>query len=184
MGAPIFPGQINRWILIMLRSLPGSGSADVQRYARGFVQRNAPAATDISIVSESLQAPSVGRVVAARANQVPEPLLASGQPVFVVVDFVPRSTVREVQWPIEKFVAIDLVPVTPDPPVDGEIMLEEVIEPTGEAPPERTPGDRILEELGLPPSGELGDTVKAGGTVLGLAAAVAAGLWLWLRGTK
>lgn len=162
--ATLFPGRLNRWSLIVSREV-AANDADVERVARGLVQRlERNSASDFRLIRTSASRLSPPGIIQTRETvpQAPIPFATVGPVVWADVEFAWRSATDSVPWPAERF-AGGLLPV--DDPTDADVMLDSVGTSPGEAPAQRTPGERIVDEVTDAVGGNVG--VAIGGTILG-----------------
>ena len=195
--APLFPGKVNRWVLVRtLRDNPTPDdlketlAATFSKWFSGTpfdpvlpsdgTTRSATA--DLikleRVSKERLSFPQAAR----RREELPGllPTLRSGEVVWLEVSFAYRGQLVDMPWPVRTGAAVQL-DTSARCPTGADWMLDSAAVPTTDAPPEKSSSDKAGEALG-------GAAKKLGSGLFDVLwlplALVGAGLLMYLVGVR
>jgi hypothetical protein len=194
---PLFPGKVNRWILV--RTLRDNPTPDDLKttLAATFVKwfdgtpfdpvlpsdgttrsANADLIKLERVSKERLSFPQTAR----RREQLPGvlPTVQPGQIVWLEVSFAYRGHLEDMPWPVRTGAAVQLKS-SAQCPVGADWILDSAAVPTADAPPEKSSGEKA--------GGALGSAAgKVGGSLLDALwvplALVGAGLLIYFVGVR
>lgn len=169
---PLFPGKMNRWVLV--RTLRDNPTPDdlKQTLAATFSKwfggmpfdpvltsdgttrsANADLIKLERVSKERLSFPESAR----RREQLPGqlPTVRSGEVVWLEVSFAYRGQLVDMPWPVRTGAAVQL-DTSARCPVNSDWMLDSVAVPTANAPPEKSSTDKAGDALGGA-AGQLGE---------------------------
>jgi hypothetical protein len=159
---PLFPGKVNRWILV--RTLRDDPTPEDLRttLAAVFVKWFDGTVLDPAFVYENttrsatadlikLERVSRDRLMfanpARRREELPGaiPTLRSGAHVWLEVSFAYRGQQADMPWPVRTSAMVQLES-SAQCPVDADWILDSAALPTEAAPPEMSTGEKLAEE--------------------------------------
>jgi len=161
---PLFPGKVNRWVLV--RSLRDNPTPDdlKQTLAATFVKwfRGTPfdpvLPTDGTTRSANADLIKLERVskerlsfpqTARRREELPGviPTIRPGEVVWLEVSFAYRGQLEDMAWPVRTGAPVQLES-SARCPVGADWMLDSAAIPSVDAPPEKSSSDKAGEALG------------------------------------
>ncbi len=195
--APLFPGKLNRWVLV--RTLRDDPTPDdlKQTLAATFSKWFSGTPFDPVLPSDDTTRSATADLIklervskerlsfpqsARRREQLPGqlPTLRPGDVVWIEVSFAYRGQLVDMPWPVRTGAAVQL-DTSARCPIDADWMLDSAAVPTLDAPPEKSSTDKAGDALG-------GAATKLGGGLVSALwvplALVGAGLLIYLVGVR
>ncbi len=165
--APLFPGHVNRWVLVRTLSDEPDDETLRRSVAAVFAQwfksssewgwlidaaveykgtTSAGHADLIRIVRTSRESISWTPTVARRDDLLILPFI-HGTPIWIAVEFAYRGTASDMPWPVHKVPPMWL-PINPWCPVGADWILDSVGEAVDVAPPAMSASEKAREAFG------------------------------------
>ena len=158
---PLFPGKVNRWVLVRTTRDDPTPDALKNTLAAVFVKwfegtLLAPAlvfkGTPRSATADLIKLEKVAKDrlsfdhSARRREDLPGvgPTVAPGNLVWLQVSFSYRGQQKDMPWPVRTGASVQLTS-SAQCPIGADWMLDSVQTPTEDAPPERSSGDKAGE---------------------------------------
>ncbi|HKY35217.1 MAG TPA: hypothetical protein VJN18_04705 [Polyangiaceae bacterium] len=161
--APLFPGKVNRWILVRtLRDNPTPDelkdtlAATFSKWFGGmpFDPVLPSQGTTRSATADLIKLERVSKerlsfpLTARRREELPgiSPMVGSGEFVWLEVSFAYRGQLRDMAWPVRVGAAVQLQS-SANCPIGADWILDSAAVPTVDAPPEKSSTEKAGEAI-------------------------------------